>query len=93
MCICGYCKYHNELCYKSPICSMVVVWSCCHDVLLLRRFSIVHIITSYVIKLLRQYVFFFSSLGEVLVWFNIEDVVPRWEGSITTPVKISCNKS
>ena len=41
MCICGYCKYHNELCYKALVCGMVVIWSCCHDALLLSKSFII----------------------------------------------------
>jgi len=62
MCICGYCEYRNELCYKAPICSMVVIWSCCHDVLLVSRSFIVNSSISCVINLHGQYVLFSTVL-------------------------------
>jgi len=37
------CQYHCELIYKAPISDMVVIFSCCHDVLLLSRIFIVNI--------------------------------------------------
>jgi len=79
MCICSYCKYHNELCYKALVCRMVIIWSCCHDVFLLRRSVIVNIEMRSVIKLHGLYVFF-SGFAEVLVWFNTEHNVPQGGG-------------
>ena len=35
------CKYHHELSYKDPIRGMVIILSCCHDVLLLSKLFIV----------------------------------------------------
>jgi len=67
ICICGYCKYHNELFYKAPICSMVFIWSCCHDVFLLSGSFIVNTATRYVIKLHGKYVLF-----SVVMLQNIE---------------------
>jgi len=40
------CKYHHELSFKATISSMVIILSCCHDVLLLSRSFIVNIATS-----------------------------------------------
>jgi len=60
MCICDYCKYCNELCYKAPVCGMVVILSCYHDVFLLSSSCIINTTMSYVIKLHGQ-CFFFSS--------------------------------
>ena len=55
MCICGYWKYHNELCYKDPVCGKL---SWCHEVLILSRSFIVNIAMSNVIKLHGQSVLF-----------------------------------
>lgn len=60
------CKYRNEMCYKAPLCSMVVMllrlcyyvimWLCYHDVMIsyeleLNRMIIVNIVMRCVIKL------------------------------------------
>jgi len=38
-----HCKYHNELCYKAPLCGML---SGCHYVLILSRHFIVNTTSS-----------------------------------------------
>ncbi len=56
----------------------------CHDVLLLRRSSIVNIASSYVINLHEQYVFF-QRVAKVYVWLNTEDDVPQGGGFCNSP--------
>ena len=92
MCICGYCKYHNELCYKAPVCGMIVIWSCCHDVFLLSRSFIVNTATSYFIKLHVHYVLCSVVFLVIGVIEHRGRCSPKGEGSITTQVKIPCKK-
>lgn len=41
--VCVYgCKYFNDISYKATIISMVIIFSCCHDVFLLSGFFIVN---------------------------------------------------
>ena len=82
--ICRYCKYHNELCYKAPICSML---SCCHDVLILSKSFILNTATNRVIKLHGQYVFISIVM---LVIGVIEHRGWCSPFSVTTLVKIPC---
>jgi len=62
MCICGYCKYHNDMCYKDAIRGMVVIWSCCHDVFLLSRSFIINTTTTCLIKLHGKCILFSTVL-------------------------------
>ena len=41
--VCVYgCKYRHELSYKSPISGIIIILSCCHDILLLSKFFIIN---------------------------------------------------
>ena len=93
MCICGYCKYYNELCYKAPVCGIIVIWSCCHDVLLVRKSFIVNTTMSFVINFHGQYVSFSAVLLVIGVTEQWGWCSPKGEGYVTTMVKIPCNKS
>ena len=89
--ICVYhCKYCNELCYKAPICDMVFILSCCHDVLLLSGSFIVNNATIYVINLHGQYVLFLAVLLVTCVIEHRGRCSPKGDGSITALVKIPC---
>ena len=82
--ICDYCKYCNELCYKAPLCGMVVIWSCFHDVFLLSMSFIVNTPMRYVIKIHRKYVSFSILLLVIGVIGHREWCSPRGENYVTS---------
>jgi len=93
MCRCVYhWKYCNDFCYKAPICDMVFIWACYHDVLLLSRSFIVNNATLYVIKLHGKYVLFLVVMLVICVIEHQGQCFPKGEGSVTTLVKIPCKK-
>lgn len=87
ICICGYCKYLNELCYKALVCSML---SSCHDFFILSRYFIVNTATSCVINLYGEYVLFSVALLVIGVIQHWGWCSPKGEGSVTTLVNIPC---
>jgi len=90
--LCTYvygCKYHHELCYKDPLCSIMLL--CCHVGLLLSRLIIVNIELSYKFALIVY--FAYNNVVVIGIFEHQGRFSLKGEGSLTTLVKIPWNKS